>query len=167
MTTRTGTVHTRTHLINVFVDKCDVRDMNRYYMPHHNDDDGRVTIVAGRRRHWRTVQSSTVTLSGRLETILYFLGLADQTFPNPLDDYDASVKMTTLYGASMVSPLPGLAAHIEDFDGYRPRPTQYDDSSQYVGLYHDWFEYGRHLVRHIKENLPDNVFWRREQITTS
>jgi hypothetical protein len=39
-------------------------------MPVANDDDGKVTVIAGKDRNWRTVYSTTVTFSARFATLV-------------------------------------------------------------------------------------------------
>lgn len=124
-------------------------------MPDFNDDDGRITIIAGKNRHWRTVTSTTVTLAGLLETVLYFYRA--KILPHPLDDYSNSVKMHQA-GASIVSPLPGLAAHVEKYDNYRSFRTEFDDSSEYVSLYFNWLDFGKFLVQFAKTELPISMW---------
>jgi hypothetical protein len=39
-------------------------------MSDFNDDDGHITIIAGKDRHWRTIFSTTVTFSARFATLV-------------------------------------------------------------------------------------------------
>jgi hypothetical protein len=39
-------------------------------MPDYNDDDGKITIIAGKDRNWRTTYSTTVTFSARFATLV-------------------------------------------------------------------------------------------------
>lgn len=62
----------------------------------------------------------------------------------------------TKAGASIVSPIPSLAAHIESYGNYLSTPTAILDSHEYVSLYHDWFDEAAdllHLVRQMEWNL--------------
>lgn len=124
-------------------------------MTDFNDDDGHITIVAGRHRHWRTVSSTTVTLAGRLETVLFFHG--QLLMPHPQNDYYNALMIYQM-GASIVSPMPGLAAHVEKYDAYRSFRTEFDDSSEYVSLYYNWFDFGKSLVHLIKSEFEISMW---------
>jgi hypothetical protein len=124
-------------------------------MPEYNDDDGKITIIAGKNRHWRTVSSTTVTFAARLETVLYFYNL--NMLPHPENDYYNALSMYRL-GASIVSPISGMVSHVEKFDDYRSYRTAFDDSSEYVSLYFDWVGFGQFLVNFIKSELSVSLW---------
>jgi hypothetical protein len=44
--------------------------VTRYHMSDFNDDDGKITIIAGKERNWRTTYSTTVTFSARFATLV-------------------------------------------------------------------------------------------------
>ena len=80
-------------------------------MSHYNDDDGKITLVAGKNRHWRTVRSTTCTYAARLHTLLHMLQL--NKLPHPLNDFGLSGEIVVDMGGTILSPLPGLSAHVE------------------------------------------------------
>mmetsp|Transcript_11604 Transcript_11604/g.11626 ORF Transcript_11604/g.11626 Transcript_11604/m.11626 type:complete len:369 (+) Transcript_11604:102-1208(+) len=111
---------------------------DRYMMPQDiNIDDGRVTVIAGRRRHWRSVSSITVTFATRGDAFSHFRYI----LPHPLNDFHNSLEITRLNG-SIIAPLPSLASHIENY-------YYFDHRTQFISLYHDWHAMGRDLVEHI------------------
>jgi hypothetical protein len=61
-------------------------------------------VIAGKRRHWRTTRSTTVTFAARLGTMRHIdsLGL----MMNPHNDYHNSVQLVQA-GANILLPLPG------------------------------------------------------------
>ena len=103
------------------------------YSTGFNEDDGAVTVVAGQHRHWRTVRALSVTYAARLGT----LRLLRPLLPHPLDDYDNSQRLVAaLGGGAILTPLPGLASHIENIGHF---------SEAYVGLYYDYVALGQRL----------------------
>ena len=54
-------------------------------------------------------------------------------------------------GASIISPIPSLAAHIESYENYLSQSTEHLDSHEYVSLYHDWFAEAADLLRKAKQ----------------
>lgn len=61
----------------------------RYYRSDFNDDDGKITLIAGKGRHWRTVHATTVTYSARFETMVMLPNIvvpmrSFNRFPNPI-----------------------------------------------------------------------------------
>ena len=54
--------------------------------------------------------------------------LRREILPNPKDDFGASMRLQAA-GATIVSPMPGIAASVENVD-------RYDEES--IGLYIDW-----------------------------
>lgn len=126
-------------------------------MPDFNDDDGSITILAGKQRHWRTISSTTVTLAARVETMLYFHRLG--MLPHPMNDYYNSLSLQQA-GASIVSPIPGMSSHVEKYDDYRSYRTEHDDSSEYVSLYFDWFSFAESIINLIKSGDFGSSMWR-------
>jgi len=119
---------------------------DRYMMPEDvNIDDGRVTVIAGRRRHWRTVSSMTVTFATRGDSFLYFKDM----LPHPLNDYHNSVEIIR-HNGSIIAPLPSLASHIENY-------YYFNAYTQFVSLYHDWHAMGQELVTFLK-TLPNSLY---------
>ena len=53
-------------------------------------------------------------------------------------------------GASIVSPIPSLSAHIESYGDYLSHSTWALDSHEYVSLYHDWFREAELLLTNVK-----------------
>lgn len=53
-------------------------------------------------------------------------------------------------GASIVSPIPSLSAHIESYGEYLSHRAGDLDSHEYVSLYHDWFEEAARLLESVK-----------------
>ena len=103
------------------------------YTTSFNEDDGAVTVVAGQHRHWRTVRALSVTYAARLGT----MRLLRPLLPHPLDDYDNSQRLAAaLGGGAILTPLPGLASHIENIGHF---------SEPYVALYHDYVSLGQRL----------------------
>jgi hypothetical protein len=75
-----------------------------------NDDDGRVTVVAGRTRIWRSVPGTTASYACRLKTFLAFEDIIMQ----PKDDWGASHKVRARGGdAIFFSAIPSYGAHTE------------------------------------------------------
>jgi hypothetical protein len=62
--------------------------------------------------------------------------------------YDRRIADT---GASIISPMPSLSAHIESYGNYLSHPTYSLDSHQYVPLYYDWFEEAENLLQIAKQ----------------
>ena len=103
------------------------------YTTSFNEDDGAVTVVAGQHRHWRTVRALSVTYAARLG----MMRLLRPLLPHPLDDYDNSQRLAAaLGGGAILTPLPGLASHIENIGHF---------SEPYVALYHDYVSLGQRL----------------------
>jgi hypothetical protein len=71
-------------------------------------------IVAGRRRHWRTVQSTTVTYAARQGTLDYFAS----RIPIPSDDFLRSLTLVRDFDLSILSPLPSLAFASESLSDF-------------------------------------------------
>ena len=94
----------------------------------------------------------------------YFLSLQDETmFPHPKDDYFASLRMAT-HGASILSPLPGLAAHVENYEGYVDEGERSSESG-YVGLYNDWFAFGKGLVDYGRSQVEATKILSEDQVS--
>mmetsp|Transcript_14523 Transcript_14523/g.24093 ORF Transcript_14523/g.24093 Transcript_14523/m.24093 type:complete len:285 (+) Transcript_14523:408-1262(+) len=119
---------------------------DRYYRSDFNDDDGKITLIAGKGRHWRTVHATTVTYSARFETMEYFHN--KDMLPYPPDDYFRSLSISKA-GAPIVSPLPSLATHLEYYGKYLDKPTAFSDSHEYVSLYYDWYDEAAYLLQQI------------------
>ena len=84
-------------------------------------------ILAGSSRHWRTVPTLAVTYAARLSTLDYFAAL----MPIPTDDFFRSVRLTRDHGASIVSPLPTLAAICEQL-------SVFGEETWSLYLKHEW-----------------------------
>ena len=97
-----------------------------YTQRSYNPNDGNLTIIAALRRHWRDKASVTCTYIARRETMRE--ALRREILPNPKDDFGASMRLQAA-GATIVSPMPGIAASVENVD-------RYDEES--IGLYIDW-----------------------------
>eukprot|EP01041_Mallomonas_annulata_P005352 gene5352-10701_t len=117
---------------------------DRYIMPSDiNIDDGKISVIAGRHRHWRTVSSVTVTFATRVDAFLYF----NDILPHPLNDYNNSVEITKRNG-TILSPIPSLSSHIENFH-------YFDHRTQFVSLYHNWHKMGQDL---LKSNIYSSLW---------
>ena len=92
-------------------------------------------LIAGRRRHWRTTRSTTVTLAIRVGTMRFIDSLG--ILMNPADDYFNSGHVVDK-GGSIVLPLPGLAAHVEQTETF---------VEPFVPLYFDYYAYAKKLKR--------------------
>ncbi len=99
------------------------------YTRTDNRDDGYISVVAGQFRHWRTVESMTVTFATRLRTVLARWG----ALPHPLNDRERAYALIEV-GEYVLGPMPGLAAHMERFVGA---------AESYVPLYFDWVGFAR------------------------
>jgi len=71
-------------------------------------------IVAGRRRHWRTVQSTTVTYAARQGTLDFFAS----RIPIPSDDFLRLLSLVRDFDVSILSPLPSLALVCESLSDF-------------------------------------------------
>ena len=130
-----------------------------YHHSRFNAFDGELTLVAAKGRHWRDKVSLSCTFAALRGTIRELararLPLATKgtcggsaplvvpweegglgMIPNPLDDYANSLRLNTL-GASVVSPLPGLATQMENVDCFVETE---------VGLYHDWLSHAQEAL---------------------
>eukprot|EP00669_Euglena_mutabilis_P006177 TRINITY_DN1884_c0_g1_i4.p1 TRINITY_DN1884_c0_g1~~TRINITY_DN1884_c0_g1_i4.p1 ORF type:complete len:283 (+),score=22.92 TRINITY_DN1884_c0_g1_i4:335-1183(+) len=80
--------------------------MDRYTVSD-NIDDGHIKVIAGVRRHWRTVESSTVTFVSRLQV----MNAVKDKLPAPWDDRGRCRKLRKL-GVEIWGPLPTLSTHF-------------------------------------------------------
>lgn len=103
----------------------DVADPLRY---------GPTGIIAGRRRHWRTIPSTTTTFAAT-RSVYAELRAAD-LLPDPAADFAKSSHVARAT-ASVVAPLPGLASPVERTDRF---------TEQFLALYFDYLGYVRALV---------------------
>ncbi len=51
---------------------------------------------------------------------------------------------------SIIAPLPSLASHIENY-------YYFNEHTQFVSLYHNWYEMGQNLVIYLK-TLPNSLY---------
>ncbi len=63
-----------------------------------------------------------------------------------------------LTGASIVSPIPSLSAHIESYGEYMSHRDGPLDSHEYVSLYFDWFEEASSVIRFVKTSVQWNLW---------
>ena len=125
---------------------------DRYWMQGiYNDDDGHVSVLAGRYHHWRTIKSTTVTFAARAETIHALWA----TLPTPSSDFWNSYFMSTYLNVSILSPLPGLSSHTESYSQFHMRSGDFRTSS----LYHPWMKMGRKIVKRLRSQ--SGSLWER------
>jgi hypothetical protein len=106
-----------------------------------NDDDGRITIVAGRTRMWRSITSTTVSYACRLRTFLAFEDIIMQ----PKNDWLASHDVRARGGdAVFFCAIPSHGAHTETLL-WPKRRKSFDDIA--VAAYHkDWWLLARRAL---------------------
>ena len=121
-----------------FVHPTDYPD--RYRM-NINDDDGRITIVAGRTRLWRSITSTTVTYVCRLRTFLAFGDIIMQ----PKRDWGASHDVRLRGGnAVFFSAIPSHGAHTETLRlHHKNEQISEDDTAAY---HKDWWLFARRTL---------------------
>ena len=100
----------------------------RYTHSDYNPNDGQLTLIAALRRHWRDKGSLTCTYLARKETVRK--AIREENLPIPTDDYNASMRLQAA-GATIVSPIPGIASQIENVERY---------DEQTIGFYTDWHD---------------------------
>ena len=133
-------------------------------MSRFNAFDGELTLIAAKNRHWRDKVSVTCTFAARRGTIRELSqarlppakkgNYGDEVamtvpwtegglgmIPNPDDDYINSLRIL-IAGASVVSPVPGLATQVENMDTYIETE---------VGLYHDWISFAKRALAAAEE----------------
>lgn len=118
-----------------FVHPTDYPDRYRWNI---NDDDGHITIVAGRTRLWRSIPSTTVTYTCRFKTFLAF----EDIIMHPNSDWKASENVRIRSGNTVFfSPIPSHGAHTETL------LLHYDKNSSSkvatAAYYKDWWLFAR------------------------
>ena len=112
-----------------FVHPTDYPD--RYQM-NINDDDGQITIVAGKTRLWRSITSTTVTYAYRFKTFLAF----EDTLMQPKDDWKASHRIRQRAGNKVFfSAIPSHGAHSETLSW--PNETDPTSKMKFSAYYQD------------------------------
>ena len=94
---------------------------------------GPTGIIAGRRRHWRTIPSTTTTFAAT-KSVYAPLWAAD-LLPDPAADFAKSSHLSRAT-SSVVAPLPGLSSPVERADRF---------TEQFLALYFDYLGYVRAL----------------------
>jgi hypothetical protein len=61
-------------------------------------------------------------------------------------------------GASIVSPVPSMSAHLESYGEYLSHRDGPLDSHEYVSLYHDWCQEANTLLKFININMQWNIW---------
>jgi len=77
------------------------------YTRSDNIDDGHIKVIAGGRRHWRTVESSTVTFASRLQ----LMNAVKDILPAPWSDRWRCRELRRR-GVEIWGPMPSLASHF-------------------------------------------------------
>eukprot|EP00668_Euglena_longa_P016486 GGOE01020745.1.p1 GENE.GGOE01020745.1~~GGOE01020745.1.p1 ORF type:complete len:469 (+),score=120.59 GGOE01020745.1:79-1485(+) len=114
------------------------------YIADDNVDDGRIKVIAGAHRHWRTVESSTVTYATRLEV----MNAVKDILPAPWDDRKRCYRMRGR-GVEIWGPLPGMATHLNH--GIM--------LESYQGPYFDYFRFARELLNQSRLLPPPIPGW--------
>ena len=121
-----------------FVHQTDYAD--RYYMDV-NDDDGHITVVAGKTRVWRSITSTTVTYACRLRTFLAFEDIIMQ----PKDDWRASGAVRQRAGnAVFFCAIPSHGAHSETL--LLPNESKSTSKIVFAAYYKDWWLFARRAL---------------------
>ena len=111
------------------------------YRLNINDDDGRITIVAGRTRLWRSITSTTVTYACRMRTFLAF----EDVIMQPKTDWGASHDIRSRGGdAVFFSAIPSHGAHTETLRlRHKNERISEGDTAAY---YKDWWLFARRAL---------------------
>ncbi len=118
-----------------FVHQTDYPD--RYFMSI-NDDDGHITVVAGKTRIWRSITSTTVTYACRLRTFLAF----EDIIMHPNNDWHASGAIRRRAGnAVFFCAIPSHGAHTETL--LLPNESKSWSNIVTAAYYKDWWLYAR------------------------
>jgi hypothetical protein len=131
-----------------FVHQTDYPD--RYRM-NINDDDGHITVVAGKTRLWRSITSTTVSYACRFRT---FLALED-IIMHPNSDWGASHNVRARVGnAAFFSAIPSHGAHTETLLLLNEKNAY--SKIEYSAYYKDWWLFARHALFEAqkKSNFP-------------
>lgn len=126
-----------------FVHPTDYPDRYRWNI---NDDDGHITIVAGKTRLWRSITSTTLTYVCRFKTFLAFEDIIMQ----PNNDWEASHDIRNRAGnAVFFSAIPSHGAHTETLLW----PNEKHSSSKIdTEAYHkDWWSLARQALFEAQE----------------
>jgi len=131
-----------------FVHQTDYPDRYKWDI---NDDDGHITVVAGKTRLWRSIPSTTVTYACRFRTFLAF----EDIIMHPNSDWKASQNVRTRVGnAAFFSAIPSHGAHTETLLLHNER----DASSKIAtaAYYKDWWLFARRALFEAQEkrNFP-------------
>ena len=106
-----------------------------------NEDDGQITVVAGKTRLWRSITSTTVTYACRLRTFLAF----EDIIMHPKNDWGAS-RDVRLRGGNAVffGPIPSHGAHTETL--LLPSEDQSSSNIHTAAYYKDWWQFARRAL---------------------
>jgi hypothetical protein len=118
-----------------------------------NDDDGHITIVAGKTRLWRSITSTTVTYACRFRTYLAF----EDTIMQPQNDWGASRSIRERAGnAVFFSAIPSHGAHSETLLQSNDDKNQSQSKIVVAAFYKDWWLFGRRALFEAQkqENFP-------------
>lgn len=89
-------------------------------------------MVGGRRRHWRTATSSSVTYAARIGTLDFFAG----HFPIPSNDFLRGRDLVEDKNVSFLVPMPTLAVTVENLSDFtEPGLSLYVDHSWVRGVW--------------------------------
>jgi len=116
--------------------------MDRYTISD-NIDDGHIKVIAGVRRHWRTVESSTVTFVSRLQV----MNAVKDKLPAPWDDRGRCRKLRKL-GVEIWGPLPTLSTHFTLVD-----------FAHFQSPFIDYFQFIRDLFNQSLAHPPPYPEW--------
>jgi hypothetical protein len=106
-----------------------------------NDDDGHITVVAGKTRLWRSIPSTTVTYACRFRTFLAF----EDIIMHPNSDWKASHNVRIRAGnAVFFSAIPSHGAHTETLLLHNEENV--DNKIRTAAYYKDWWLLGRHAL---------------------
>eukprot|EP00668_Euglena_longa_P015860 GGOE01020034.1.p1 GENE.GGOE01020034.1~~GGOE01020034.1.p1 ORF type:complete len:434 (-),score=52.27 GGOE01020034.1:257-1558(-) len=114
------------------------------YTRSDNIDDGHIKVMAGMHRHWRTVESATVTYASRLEV----LNAVKDTLPAPWNDRQRSYEVRKR-GVELWGPLPGMATHFNN-------GLKLED---YQTPYFDYPQFARDILRQWRHAPPPIAGW--------
>jgi len=117
-----------------------------------NDDDGHITMVAGKTRVWRSVTSTSVTYACRFRTFLAF----EDIIMHPKSDWKASHHVRNRAGnAAFFSAVPSHGAHTETLLLRNEKNVDLDFNIGVAAYYKDWWLLGR---RALSEAQKEETF---------